>query len=170
MGPAEYYATSRARVRANHRRFRDFRFQTWTWPRAENEPWGIHHVRGVQFTWRRRCTHASAYRRGMRDSLHILPSFSYPSPVSPVHSLCRFVNRSRNSATVRPMPVSLNENDFFFLFLFLSLLFLRGIIKWNLIRFFFFLEKRRVLIIACKITYFSNDFLFSMIHSKELED
>lgn len=90
------------------RRFRDFRFE-----RVQKTRRGVH---AAVYDSRDRCTHACAYRRGMRDSLHILPSFSYPSPVSPLHSLCRFVNRSRNSATDSTV---LKMISFFFLLLLL---------------------------------------------------
>lgn len=133
-----------------------FRLQTWTWPRAENEPWGIYtrrcsiHVTPPLHT--RLCISSGNARFVTHSSIVLLPVSCFSSPF-PRYVVSLIV---REIAQPFDVPVSLNENDFF------SPLFVSlapspppsfWIIKseWNLIR-LFSVEKRKVKF----TTYLSN--------------
>lgn len=133
-----------------------FRLQTWTWPRAENEPWGIYTLRcSIHVTpplHTRLCISSGNARFVTHSSIVLLPVSCFSSPF-PRYVVSLIV---REIAQPFDVPVSLNENDFF------SPLFVSlapspppsfWIIKseWNLIR-LFSVEKRKVKF----TTYLSN--------------
>lgn len=133
-----------------------FRLQTWTWPRAENEPWGIYTLRcSIHVTpplHTRLCISSGNARFVTHSSIVLLPVSCFSSPF-PRYVVSLIV---REIAQPFDVPDSLNENDFF------SPLFVSlapspppsfWIIKseWNLIR-LFSVEKRKVKF----TTYLSN--------------
>lgn len=133
-----------------------FRLQTWTWPRAENEPWGIYTLRcSIHVTpplHTRLCISSGNARFVTHSSIVLLPVSCFSSPF-PRYVVSLIV---REIAQPFDVPDSLNENDFF------SPLFVSlapspppsfWIIKseWNLIR-FFSVKKRKVKF----TTYLSN--------------